>query len=260
MARKRMIDPSFWTDEKLGEHCNMVERLLFMGLISNADDEGRGRANPKLLMSSIFPYDDMRISDFKNSLAKLAGLGLIRLYQVESQQYFEIVNFKKYQTVNRPTPSEIPAYCDGAEIDSRNNHGGLTEDSLNAHGGLTPNRKEEKRKEVKGKEEKETRAREKHKYGQYGNVLLSDADMQALQTEFPDDYQERIEQLSAYVASSGKVYKNHLATLRNWARRDAEKKASAYGGKQTKFQNYPQEYGMSDFERAAMQKRLEDLT
>ena len=249
MARKRMIDPSFWTDEKLGEYCNMVERLLFMGLISNADDEGRGRANPKLLMSSIFPYDDMRISDFKNSLAKLAGLGLIRLYQVEGQQYFEVVNFAKHQTINKPTPSAFPPSTVG-----------LPEDYGSTTVGLPPKRKEEKRKEVKGKEEKETRAREKHKYGQYGNVLLSDDDMQALQTEFPADYQSRIEQLSAYVASTGKSYKNHLATLRNWARRDAEKKASAYGGKQTKFQNYPQEYGMSDFERAAMQKRLEDLT
>lgn len=249
MARKRMIDPSFWTDEKLGEHCNMVERLLFMGLISNADDEGRGRANPKLLMSSIFPYDDIRISDFKSSLAKLAGLGLIRLYQVEGQQYFEVVNFAKHQTINKPTPSAFPP----ATV-------GLPEDYGSATVALPPKRKEEKRKEVKGKEEKETRACEKHKYGQYGNVLLSDADIQALQTEFPDDYQERIEQLSAYVASSGKVYKNHLATLRNWARRDAEKKASASGGKQTRFQNYPQEYELSEFERAAMQKRLEDLT
>ena len=40
-----MIDPNFWTDEKLGE-CSIQERLLFMGLISNADDEGYGRANP----------------------------------------------------------------------------------------------------------------------------------------------------------------------------------------------------------------------
>ena len=48
MARKRMIDPNFWTDEKLGE-CSIQERLLFMGLIGNANDEGYGRANSKLI-------------------------------------------------------------------------------------------------------------------------------------------------------------------------------------------------------------------
>lgn len=62
----------------------------------------------------------------------------------------------------------------------------------------------------------------RHKYGEYNNVLLSDEDMSKLQAEFPD-YQERIERLSAYIAQSGKSYKNHLATIRNWARKDKEK-------------------------------------
>ena len=71
MARKRMIDPSFWTDEKLGE-CSVNERYLFMGLISNADDEGYGRANPKLLKSLLFPYDDdLRTSDLEKWLSRL---------------------------------------------------------------------------------------------------------------------------------------------------------------------------------------------
>ena len=60
----------------------------------------------------------------------------------------------------------------------------------------------------------------KHKYGEYKNVLLSDEDMEKLKTEFPNDYLNRIERLSAYVASTGKKYKNHLATIRNWARSD----------------------------------------
>jgi hypothetical protein len=60
----------------------------------------------------------------------------------------------------------------------------------------------------------------RHKYGEYKNVLLSDADFEKLKNEFPNDYEERIEKLSAYMASTGKVYKNHLATIRNWARND----------------------------------------
>ena len=60
----------------------------------------------------------------------------------------------------------------------------------------------------------------RHKYGSYHNVLLSDEDYQKLQTEFPHDYTERIERLSEYMASTGKSYKNHLATIRNWARKD----------------------------------------
>lgn len=61
----------------------------------------------------------------------------------------------------------------------------------------------------------------KHKYGEYANVLLSDAEMDKLKAEFPD-LEQRIERLSGYIASTGKKYKSHYATIRNWARKDSE--------------------------------------
>lgn len=60
----------------------------------------------------------------------------------------------------------------------------------------------------------------KHKYGEYNNVLLSDTELEKLKAEFPCDYQSRIERLSGYMQSTGKSYKDHLATIRNWARRE----------------------------------------
>ena len=51
-------------------------------------------------------------------------------------------------------------------------------------------------------------------------MLLTENEYQALQKDFPDDYDKRIEALSGYMASSGKNYSSHLATIRNWARRD----------------------------------------
>jgi predicted phage replisome organizer len=59
----------------------------------------------------------------------------------------------------------------------------------------------------------------KHKYGEYANVLLTDDELSKLKTEY-SDYEERIERLSSYVASTGKKYKSHYATIRNWARKD----------------------------------------
>lgn len=72
----------------------------------------------------------------------------------------------------------------------------------------------------------------KHKYGEYKNVLLSDEDMEKLKNEFPSDYQERIERLSCYKESTGKSYKNDLATIRNWARKDTkpQEEPTRYGG------------------------------
>ena len=59
----------------------------------------------------------------------------------------------------------------------------------------------------------------KHKYGLYKNVLLTDEELEKLKAEFPD-WQNRIERLSEYIASTGKSYKSHLATIRSWSRRD----------------------------------------
>ena len=80
----------------------------------------------------------------------------------------------------------------------------------------------------------------KHKYGEYKNVLLTDKDMEKLKSEFPDDYEKRIESLSAYMASTGKSYKNHLATIRNWARRDKERETNRprYGEKKGKTSDF----------------------
>lgn len=70
--------------------------------------------------------------------------------------------------------------------------------------------------------ESSTKKEMRHKYGEYSNVLLSDTDLAKLKSEFPNDWEERIERLSAYIASTGKSYKSHLATIRNWARRNSE--------------------------------------
>ena len=69
----------------------------------------------------------------------------------------------------------------------------------------------------------------RHKYGEYKNVLLSDEQMEKLKIEFPNDYQERIERLSEYCESSGKTYKNYLATIRSWARKEKSEPKNASG-------------------------------
>ncbi len=62
----------------------------------------------------------------------------------------------------------------------------------------------------------------RHKYGQYQNVLLTDEQLKKLKSEFPSDWQDRIERVSEYCSMNGKAYKNYLATIRNWAKRDKQ--------------------------------------
>ena len=51
--------------------------------------------------------------------------------------------------------------------------------------------------------------------------------MKKLYDEFPLDWEGRIDRLSEYMASTGKKYKNHLATIRSWSRKDADQKPIA---------------------------------
>lgn len=83
---------------------------------------------------------------------------------------------------------------------------------------------------------------EKHKHGEYSNVLLTAEELQKLIAEYPQDYQERIEQLSRYMKSTGKVYKDHLATIRNWARRDGTPKANGTQAAPINATREPQSY------------------
>lgn len=80
----------------------------------------------------------------------------------------------------------------------------------------------------------------RHRFGQYQNVLLTEEDLGKLQSEFPGDWQKRIESLSAYMKSTGKSYKDHLATIRNWARRDQER-GITQGQRQTQTTSKAQE-------------------
>lgn len=74
------------------------------------------------------------------------------------------------------------------------------------------------------KESKESAPPQKHKHGEYKNVLLTNEEFEKLKAEYPTDYKDRIENLSSYLASKNVSYKSHYAVIRRWAREDAKKK------------------------------------
>ena len=62
-------------------------------------------------------------------------------------------------------------------------------------------------------------------YGRYQNVFLTDEELADLQAGFPTVWGQYIEKLSEYMASTGKRYQSHAATIRRWAGEDAKKAA-----------------------------------
>ena len=101
MARRRMIDPNFWQSEDISR-LSPFARLLFIGMISNADDEGRGRANINYLKSTIFPYDDIRVAEVDKALSEISHNTSVVVYEVAHSRYYAFTNWKKWQRVDKP--------------------------------------------------------------------------------------------------------------------------------------------------------------
>ena len=66
-------------------------------------------------------------------------------------------------------------------------------------------------------------------YGRYHNVILSDTELDGLKTELPGKWEYYIDRLSCHIASSGRKYRSHAATIYKWAQEDAARKAPKKG-------------------------------
>jgi len=113
MARIRTIKPGFFKNEELAE-LSFPSRLLFIGLWTQADKEGRLEDRPKRLKAEIFPYDSVNIDEL---LSKLQSAGFIVRYKIEDAELGEmkliqINNFSKHQRFTgseADSESEFPA-------------------------------------------------------------------------------------------------------------------------------------------------------
>ena len=125
MARKRMIDPQFWCDEKMMTLSHSA-RLLFIGLWNFCDDSGIHKDSDLKLKAEIFPADDITKDDVKKLKEELIQIGLIIAIKEDEfgDDILMVKNWNKYQKINRPIPSKY----------------NISQDSLNAHGVITPNR------------------------------------------------------------------------------------------------------------------------
>lgn len=107
-----MIDPMIWQDEEFGSLSSQA-KILFIGLFSNADDEGRLRANPAYLKSTIFMYDPIDIDEVKIIRDEVVKkMSSVFLYTVDGKDYIQLKNWDEYQKQHkdRIVASTLPTY------------------------------------------------------------------------------------------------------------------------------------------------------
>jgi hypothetical protein len=128
MGRIRTIKPELPQDEGLAR-CSVEARYLWLMTFTIADDEGRFRASP-LFLKQLFPYDESVTGrDLSRLLGELSTNRRLALYTVRGEAFGEVVNWRKHQKIDRPTPSRLPG---PSEADSEYDSGGTREPSPSA--------------------------------------------------------------------------------------------------------------------------------
>lgn len=106
MPRIRTVKPEFWQDEKLAP-MPVIDRLVFLGLISMADDAGRLIDNVKAIDGFLFSETD---DSARDSIARLAHAGRIERYAAASgQRLIQITGWARHQKVDKPSQHVLPA-------------------------------------------------------------------------------------------------------------------------------------------------------
>ena len=220
MAEKRMftqkiIDSDAFLDMPLST------QALYFHLNMRADDDGFIN-NPKRIQRTIGASDD----DLKLLIAKRfvicfeSGVIVIKHWRMHNTLRKDRYNPTQYQDEYKTLKIK-----DNSAYTEDGNHLATTwqpdGNQLATQYSIDKYSIEEDSIEKEIYKEKEDKKPVKHKYGEYKNVLLTDDELQKLKTEY-SDYEERIERLSAYIASKGIKYKSHYATIRNWARKDKQ--------------------------------------
>ena len=191
MARKRMIDPKLWESEQVMAMTSHAFKL-YIYCINHADDDGRMRVSYSMIKSRCFPFDNGGKESVENMLSAMNDTDLVLLYSDDTDTFLQHPNWHVYQTINRPTPSNLPMY----------------DDSLRIHGVLTPKLSKDKLNESKVR----------HRT----HVLLRPLEYQTLIDMYGKrEIDSKIEDLDNYIENKGKdPYKSHFATLKQWFKRD----------------------------------------
>ena len=213
------------TDSDAFIEMSSAAQALYFHLNQGADDDGFNNQVSMAMWKAHAGVDDLKVLMAKNFIIRFeCGVIVIkhwRLHNTLRKDRYTPTNYQ--EELNQLGIKDNGAYTLGCQVVADGLPSGCP--SIDKNSVVESSVVEVSVEEAKPP--KPTR----HKYGMYENVLLTDDDYQKLQEEFPHDYSERIERLSEYIASTGKKYKNHLATIRNWARNDVAKKpANRKGG------------------------------
>lgn len=100
----RIIKESAFLSDKIA-NLSDFEFRLWVGLITQADDAGRGDARPAIIKGRVFALRErVTVKDIDAALHALAAHGCVSLYTVGGKPYYEFQGWAKHQRVRDGKP------------------------------------------------------------------------------------------------------------------------------------------------------------
>jgi hypothetical protein len=142
MARARNIKPAFFKNEFLAE-LSPYARLLYIGLWTIVDREGRLEDRPLRIKGELFPYESVDIETLLNELASSSERFIVR-YEADGKKCIWIPTFKKHQNPHRNEgESELPAYSE--KISNSSGKGSSDSEKISSDSEKNPSAREKDR-------------------------------------------------------------------------------------------------------------------
>lgn len=203
MFSKKIIDTDWFMDMPASS------QNLYFHLSMRADDDGFV-ANPKRILKLVGASED----DYKVLISKKfiipfeSGVCVITDWRINNylrnDRYTEtIYKEEKSQLTldengryNVGIPSGIPVVYQEYTLSNSNNNSNTNNNGM--------------KEEIKNKEEK-------HRYGEYKHIYLTDKELEKLKADYgEEETQEAIKYLDEYIEMRGTVYKSHYLVIKRW--------------------------------------------
>ena len=107
MPRIRTIKPSFWSSPEV-IRLSRDARLLAIGLVSFADDDGRFLASINAINGYVYPNDDLPPARVRKWLDECDDVGFIHRYTADGLSLGVMPTWHRHQVINKYTPSTLP--------------------------------------------------------------------------------------------------------------------------------------------------------
>lgn len=227
MFAKTIIDSDTFLDMPLST------QALYFHLSMRADDDGFIN-NPRKIQRSIGATDDdMKLLVLKQFIIIFeSGIIVIRHWRlhnyIRNDRYKETIytEEKSQISVGKDNLYTVGIPSDSQTVDNLATQYRIGEDKIE----LGEDRGESTLPPSPAPKKSSPKA-ERHKYGEYNHVLLTDEQLKKLNEDFGNNTVETyIRKVDEYCQQTGKAYRDYNLTIRNWVQKDKQNNGGIHNG------------------------------